>query len=189
MSVYNNFKGLPYVPYKLINYLAENNDRLFQLLKYPSTDALSKPKLSFEEKMDLIYADVDNEVDKHIFLKPLVGDEMTNAESQLRIYKTTITPIDKMSAVVNYRFDFITGDKISLVEDEGVLCSRLDLMETEILNTLNGADIFGTGGFQFSRGLSTADKQMFALSNSKGFFGTYIIMSVRWFDTNSDKCS
>jgi hypothetical protein len=26
------------------------------------------------------------------------------------------------------------------------------------------------------------------MSNSKGFFGTYLIMSVRWFDTTTDKC-
>jgi hypothetical protein len=187
--MYNNFENLPTVPYKLINYLAEHNDRLFKLLKYPSSDALDKPNLTFEEKLELLYTDVDNEVDKHIFLKPLVGDEMTNAESQIRIYKSSIKPLSKQDAVVSYRFDFITGDKISLVYDDGIPCPRLDLLETEILNTFNGVDLFGTGEFQFSRDLDTTDKQIFAMSNSKGFFGTYLIMSVRWVDVSTKGCS
>lgn len=187
-AVYNNFKDLPKVPYKLITYLAEHNDRLFKLLKYPTEDALDMPNLTFDEKLELLYVDEGTEVDKNIFLKPLIGDEMTDANSQIRIYKHAISPINAMSAVVNYRFDFITGNKISLVYDEGIPCPRLDLMEAEILDTFNGVDIFGTGEFQFSRDLSTSDKELFAMSNSKGFFGTYLIMSVRWIDTTTDTC-
>lgn len=187
--MYNNFDDIPYVPYKLINYLAEKNDRLFKLLKYPSSDALEQPNLTLDEKLDLLYVDEGNEVDKHIFLKPLVGDEMTNAESQIRIYKSGIKPLSKQDAVVSYRFDFITGDKISTVRDNGIPCQRIDLLESEILKTFNGVDLFGTGEFQFSRDLDTTDKQMFAMSNSKGFFGTYLIMSVRWVDVSTKECS
>lgn len=187
-AVYNNFTELPQVPYKLITYLAENNDRLFKLLKYNTPDALDMPDLTFDEKLDLLYVDEGSDADKRLFLKPLIGDEMTDADSQIRIYKTSVSPINAMNAVVSYRFDFITGNKISLVYDNGIPCPRLDLLETEILNTFNGVDLFGTGEFQFSRDLSTTDKQVFAMSNSKGFFGTYLVMSVRWFDTTTDKC-
>ena len=57
---------------------------------------------------------------------------------------------------------------------------RSDVIESELLNTLNGVDLFGTGKFQFNRDLATADKQILTLSNSKNFFGSILIMSVRW---------
>ena len=85
-----------------------------------------------------------------------------------------------MVSVINYRFDIITGSKISLIYDDGIPCSRLDVIESELLNTLNGVDLFGTGKFQFNRDLATADKQILTLSNSKNFFGSILIMSVRW---------
>jgi hypothetical protein len=185
-QTFNKFVSLPSVPYKIIAYLAENNDRLFKVLYYNDIDALSKPNLTLEQKMDMIYVDEGKEVEKHLFLKPLVGEEMVDSQSQLRIYKYAISPIDAMSAVVNYRFDIITGSKISLVYDEDILCSRLDIIESEILNTLNGIDLFGTGYFQFNRDLSTQDKQILTLSNSKNFFGSILIMSIRWINLEGD---
>jgi hypothetical protein len=53
---------------------------------------------------------------------------------------------------------------------------------------LNGVDLFGTGKFQFNRDLSTQDKQILTLSNSKNFFGSILFMSVRWVDIQGDDC-
>ena len=61
-------------------------------------------------------------------------------------------------------------------------------IESELLNALNGIDLFGTGKFQFNKDLSTQDKQILTLSNSKNFFGSIVIMSVRWFDAQGDEC-
>ena len=185
---FNNFTSLPSVPYKIIAYLAEHNQRLFKLLYYQDSDALSKPDLTFEQIIDMIYVDEGKESDKHIFLKPLIGDEMVESATQLRLYKYGISPTDSMVSVINYRFDIITGSKISLVYDDGIPCNRLDIIETELLNTLNGVDLFGTGKFQFNRDLSTTDKQILTLSNSKNFFGSILIMSVRWVSIQGDSC-
>ena len=186
--IYNNFTDMPSVPYKIITYLAENNDRIFKLLKYPTKDALDNPDLTLDEKLDLLYVDEGSEADKNLFMKPMNGDEMTDAQSQIRLYKYSIKPVSAQEAIIGYKFDFITGNKISMVYDNGIPCPRLDLLEAEILKTFNGTDLFGTGDFQFSRDLDTQDKEQFAMSNSKGFFGTYLIMSVRWFDTTTEEC-
>lgn len=179
---FNKYTSLPSVPYKIISYLAQNNDKIFKALYYRESDAFEQPDLTLEQKLDMIYVDEGKEIDKHLFMKPLIGEEMIDSATQLRIYKYAMSPSDAMVSVINYRFDIITGSKISLVYDDGIPCSRLDIIETELLNTLNGVDLFGTGKFQFNRDLSTNDKQILTLSNSKNFFGSFLIMSVRWMD-------
>ena len=186
--VFNKYTSLPSVPYKIISYLAQNNEKIFKALYYQGSDALEQPDLTLEQKLDMIYVNEGKEVDKNIFLKPLIGEEMIDSVTQLRLYKYSISPTDNMTSVINYRFDIITGSKISLIYNDGIPCSRLDLIESELLNTLNGVDLFGTGKFQFNKNLSHDDKQILTLSNSKNFFGSILIMSVMWFDSNGETC-
>lgn len=185
---FNKFTTLPSVPYKILSYLAENNERIFKALYYQGSDALDQPNLTLEQKLDMIYVDEGKEIDKHLFLKPLIGEEMIDSVTQLRLYKYGISPTDAMTSVITYRFDIITGSKVSLIYDDNIPVSRLDFIETELLNTLNGIDLFGTGKFQFNRDLSTQDKQILTLSNSKNFFGSILLMSVRWIDIQGDDC-
>lgn len=185
---FNKFTTLPSVPYKILSYLAENNERIFKALYYQGSDALNQPDLTLEQKLDMIYVDEGKEIDKHLFLKPLIGEEMIDSVTQLRLYKYGISPTDAMTSVITYRFDIITGSKVSLIYDDNIPVSRLDFIETELLNTLNGIDLFGTGKFQFNRDLSTQDKQILTLSNSKNFFGSILLMSVRWIDIQGDDC-
>lgn len=185
---FNKFTTLPSVPYKILSYLAENNERIFKALYYQGSDALDQPDLTLEQKLDMIYVDEGKEIDKHLFLKPLIGEEMIDSVTQLRLYKYGISPTDAMTSVITYRFDIITGSKVSLIYDDNIPVSRLDFIETELLNTLNGIDLFGTGKFQFNRDLSTQDKQILTLSNSKNFFGSILLMSVRWIDIQGDDC-
>lgn len=185
---FNKFTTLPSVPYKILSYLAENNERIFKALYYQGSDALDQPDLTLEQKLDMIYVDEGKEIDKHLFLKPLIGEEMIDSVTQLRLYKYGISPTDAMTSVITYRFDIITGSKVSLIYDDNIPVSRLDFIETELLNTLNGIDLFGTGKFQFNRDLSTQDKQILTLSNSKNFFGSILLMSVRWIDVQGDDC-
>ena len=180
------YTNIQFVPYKIISYLAEHNQRLFKALYYNTSDALSRPDLTLQQIINMIYVDEGIESDKHIFLKPLIGDEMTDSTTQLRVYKYGMTPNDSMVSTINYRFDVITGSKISIIYDNGIPCSRLDVIEAELLDSLNGLDLFGTGKFQFNRDLSTSDKQILTLSNSKNFFGSLMILSVRW--VNIDNC-
>ena len=185
---FNKFTTLPSVPYKILSYLAENNERIFKALYYQGSDALDQPDLTLEQKLDMIYVDEGKEIDKHLFLKPLIGEEMIDSVTQLRLYKYGISPTDAMTSVITYRFDIITGSKVSIIYNDNIPISRLDFIETELLNTLNGIDLFGTGKFQFNRDLSTQDKQILTLSNSKNFFGSILLMSVRWVDIQGDDC-
>lgn len=188
--VFNKFTTLPSVPYKILSYLAENEKckDIFKVLYYQGSDALSQPDLTLEQKLDMIYVDEGKEIDKHLFMKPLIGEEMVDSVTQLRLYKYSMTPVDSMTTVVTYRFDIVTGSKVSLIYDKNIPMTRLDFIESQLLNNLNGVDLFGTGKFQFNRDLSTQDKQILTLSNSKNFFGSILLMSVRWVDIQGDDC-
>ena len=56
MGMYNNFLSMPYIPYRIIEYLAYNNENIWKILKYNTYDCLSEENLTFEEKMSLIWS-------------------------------------------------------------------------------------------------------------------------------------
>lgn len=175
---YNNYRDVPKFPYLIFSYLMEN-DNLFKLLKYDTADALSKPNLTIDEKREMLYVDNENkdETQFNVFLKPLVSDELTKQCTQLRIYKTNIAPTNRLMSVLAYRFDTIIGSKMGLIYDEDdIPCSRVDRIESEILSTLNGADI-GIGRFSFDREVSRLCSANLGISNSKTFYGSSIVMA------------
>ncbi len=185
----NTFNSMPQIPYQILTYLIDNNENLFKLLKYNSTDALQKDDLTKKEKIALLYTEVGQEDDYHIFLKPLIGEEMTDSVTQLRLYKARITPTTNLKAVLNYEFDIVVGTKTNLVYDNnGIPCSRLDMIESEIINSLCGTSMFGVGGFQFNRELSNLCVQNTGLSNSKSFFGSSFVLACNWVEVDENGC-
>lgn len=185
----NTFNSMPQIPYQILTYLIDNNENLFKLLKYNSTDALQKDDLTKKEKIALLYTEVGKEDDYHIFLKPLIGEEMTDSVTQLRLYKARITPTTNLKAVLNYEFDIVVGTKTNLVyDDNGIPCSRLDMIESEIINSLCGTSMFGVGGFQFNRELSNLCVQNTGLSNSKSFFGSSFVLACNWVEVDENGC-
>lgn len=185
----NMFTDMPQIPYRILVYLIEHNENLFKLLKYNTPYALDESNLSKEEKIALLYTNTGREIDYHIFFKPLIGEEMTDSSTQLRLYKARITPSTNLKAVLNYEFDIVVGTKTDLVYDEeGIPCSRLDLIEHEIIDTLCGIDEFGVGGFQFSRELSNLCVQNTGLSNSKAFFGSSFVLACNWVEVDEYEC-
>lgn len=185
----NTFNSMPQIPYQILTYLIDNNENLFKLLKYNSTDALQKDDLTKKEKIALLYTEVGQEDDYHIFLKPLIGEEMTDSVTQLRLYKARITPTTNLKAVLNYEFDIVVGTKTNLVyDDNGIPCSRLDMIESEIINSLCGTSMFGVGGFQFNRELSNLCVQNTGLSNSKSFFGSSFVLACNWVEVSENGC-
>lgn len=185
----NTLRPISKIPYKIFVYLIENNERLWKLLKYNSIDALSKPNLTKKEKIDLLYTEKGKEIDYHVFFKPLIGEEMTESSTQLRFYKAKISPDTTLDAIVVYKFDILVGSKTNLVYDEdGIPCSRLDLIEAEVIDTLNGFNDIGIGGLLFDRELSNLCVQNTGLSNSKNFFGSSFGLACHWIEINNYGC-
>lgn len=180
--LFNHYEFMPYIPYKIVEYLATNNENLWKILKYNDYECLSKPNLTFEEKIAMIWNREGNQQDFSIFFSQLVENMIPDSKSILKIFKVLTTPRDTIRAVGSYEFDILYGGKIALVEYNGIPCNRGDVVEAEILKTLNGADVGGVGMLQFNTKLSTASRSSLNLGNSKTFTGTSLVLSVELSD-------
>ena len=184
--MYNSMKALPYIPYKILSYLATQDEILWKLLKYNDYDALSKPNLTFKEKMSLIWRNGPQE--KYgVFLTNLIEDAMAESKCIMKVYNQYIHASDPYLGTVVYAFDFLYGGQMSLVEYDGVPVSRGDLFVNRILATLNGAYVGGVGKLSFDEDMSRYDLSRSVIGNSKTFTGIQLFMSVLVGDTGEDE--
>lgn len=188
-QAYTSFKEVPQFPYKIIEVFLTSNEEMvekfWKLLKYVDVDALEKPNLTYEEKIDMIWNGDSVEQKYNIFLKPLIGSSLDTAEAQtqLRLYRYTISPNTRLEAVIAFEADFITNEKTCLVYQDGILCERTDLMETMFLDIINGRDIgIGNGVLTFNREMSRSCSSQLNIGNSKTFFGRSLIFALDFVD-------
>jgi len=185
MALYNQFSHMPYVPYRVLEYLAENNDIIWKLLKYQTKDALSKPNLTLDEKLALIWSG-DSDQDKYsVFLTRLIENAILDAKTILKIYKINTIPTDHIKANVSYEFDILHGSKLAIVEYNGIICNRADVFETELLKTLNGVYVGGIGTLQFNKQKSNWDSSNYNLGDSKTYEGTSLILTTQMGDVKN----
>lgn len=188
-QAYTSFKEVPQFPYKIIEIFLTSDEEMvekfWKLLKYVDVDALEKPNLTYEEKIDMIWNGDSVEQKYNIFLKPLIGSSLDTAEAQtqLRLYRYTISPNTRLEAVIAFEADFITNEKTCLVYQDGILCERTDLMETMFLDIINGRDIgIGNGVLTFNREMSRSCSSQLNIGNSKTFFGRSLIFALDFVD-------
>lgn len=195
---YNNFIPMPQIPYKIVERLAlvENSSAqsIWKLLKYATVDALSKPNLTFDEKMDMIWSpDKPNASQENlfsVFLKPLVASALNEAEEQiqLRIFRPKTKPNTTIEASLVYQFDIITQEMCCQVYDaENFLVERTDLIEAYLLDCLNGADIgIGTSFLTFdNRMMSGYIGSSLSINNSKSLFGRSLFLGLNYINATS----
>jgi hypothetical protein len=188
MSVYNRFNQLPYVPYQIISYLAEQNDRIFKLLKYNDIDALNKPNLTMEQKRQLIWDGQDDMENYNIFLTNVQPNEEIKNRTIMKVYRYNMEPDNQVSAIACYRFDILFGSKIPLVTYNGITCNRGDVIEMEIMRSLNGEDVAGVGFLQYNNQLTTLCSSQVGIGNNYTFTGLTIVMGTNITDIEAGGC-
>lgn len=176
--MYNSMSRLPSIPYNIIVALATSElaEDLWKMIKYNSYDALSKPNLTFEEKLSYIWKEGPQE-NYGLFLTNLVEDAIAESKCIFKCYNYYIHANNLYSGVTVYAFDFLYGGKMSLVEKNGIPVSRGDLFINTILRTLNGKDIGGVGKLTFFEDMSRYDYARSIIGNSKTFTGVQIYLS------------
>lgn len=188
---FNQLNSLSQIPYKIVETLAKsNNNNLWKALYYPDYDCLSKKDLTINKKLNLIWKNQNDENSYRIFLKPLVSSELDEAMTQLRINKVNISPIDRYESIVLYEFMILTGEKISLIEDEdGIPVPRIDYIEQELIKELNGKDIgVGSGFLEFNKELSRNIQSNLSVNNGKTAYGTSLIMGLNLVELGDNTC-
>lgn len=180
---YNIFSNMPYIPYNIISYLAQssNGDNIFKILYYNTYDCLSKPNLTLSQKMGMIWKNNDNQEDYNIYLTYLVGDMQLESKTILKLYQYKNAPIHKNLATLTYAFDILMGQKIAMIDYNGIPVNRIEALEYEILKCLNGKDIGGSGYIQFNQDLDGGglDSARFNIGNNSTFTGVSLLMSVQ----------
>ena len=187
MAMYNDFISMPFIPYRIIEYLAYNNENLWKILKYNTYDCLSEDNLTFEEKMSLIWSHEANQEDYRIFFTALVENLIPTSETMIKIYKEIVIPRSTVNAVAGYEIDILYGGKISLIEYNGVPCNRGDVCEAEILSTLNGVEIGGVGRLEFNTRKLSSAKSMNNIGDNKSFTGNSLLLAIDISDIGDDE--
>ncbi len=187
--MYNSLTALPFIPYKIMEYLANNDEIIWKMLKYNSYDALSKPNLTFEEKMELVWKNGDPQDKYSVFLTNLVEDAIPKSRCIFKNYQYYIHAKELYTSTVVYSFDFLYGGKMALVEYNKIPVSRGDLFINRILTVLNGAYVGGIGKLTFLDDMSRYNLGKSIIGNSKTFTGVQLFMSVMVGDTGEqDEC-
>lgn len=184
--MYNSMSMLPNIPYNILTYLAKEEQILWKLLAYNSYDALSKPDLTFSEKMDLIWKEGPQEP-YSVFMTNIIDDAIPESKTILKIYNYYIHAKDLYLAPTVYAFDILYGPKMSLVEYNGIPVSRADLFVNRILTLLNGVEVGGVGKLVFFDDMSRYDLGRTVIGNSKTFTGYQLFLSVNVGDTGKDE--
>lgn len=184
------------IPYIIIEKLAlsETNisQKIWKLLKYTTTDALGKPNLTFEEKMEMVWTpDKQNSTQQNlftVFLKPLISSSLNTDESQtqLKIFRNTINALDQYSSVINFEFNVIVNEMASMVYNENnILVEKTDLLESLLLDELQGLDLgVGSSSLMFTRISGGICDSQLSINNGKSLYGRSFIMALRYFNNS-----
>lgn len=176
--MYNSLLQLPYIPYKILEYLATspNAENIWKMLKYNDYNALENPNLTIEEKMDFIWRNGGQEK-YSVFLTSLIEDAIPESKCIMKIYDYYIHADEIYNSTVVYAFDFLFGGNMALVNYNGYPVNRWDLFVHEIMSTLNGVYVGGVGKLSFFSQQSRYDLGRTIIGNSKTYTGGQIFMS------------
>ena len=184
--MFNSMSRLPQIPYKILTYLAQEEQILWKLLAYDGYDALSKPNLTFSQKMDLVWKEGPQEPFS-VFMTNIVDDAIPESKTILKVYNYYIHARELYLAPTVYAFDILYGPKMSLVDYNGIPVSRADLFVNRILTLLNGVYVDGVGKLMFYDDLSRYDLGRSVIGNSKTFTGYQLFLSVNVGDSGIEE--
>lgn len=188
--MFNQLTSMPYIPYRIIAHLAQDvkaND-LWKLLKYNTEDALSKPNLTLEEKLSLVCKNNSDQNKYGFFLTRLVENEQTIERTIIKLYKVNTVPNNRLQAICPYSFDIVTGAKTVVVDYNGIPCSRLDVIESILSQSLNGVDVGGVGFLEYNRELNRICGAVYGIGNNTSYIGQSVVFAVRVSGLDDRQC-
>lgn len=177
MIMYNTLEQLPYLAYRIINYLF-SNETIWKILGYDTYDCLEKGNLTEDEKVDLIWTKGEQSK-KNVFLTPMEIAIIDNSKTVIKLYDYQIVPENHLSAIVCMRFEILYIGESAMIDYNGYPCSRLAVIKTELMKSLNGCDIGGVGKLEFNNMLSRWCGSTQSLGNNKNVVGDTLTFALR----------
>lgn len=134
-----------------VEYLMNNSEDIWKLLKYTDNTPLENDNLTKQEKRSLIYNGQDDTTQFRVFLDRGQDDALTEAQCILKVSPYTIHPIDYTNGKVSVLFEVYCGYKINHIIAADYYTTRVDCMIKNLILTLNGADITGLGRISLNK--------------------------------------
>lgn len=176
--LYNSYETVPYIAYNIVNHLLKN-EVIWKILKYDDYDALSKDDLTDDEKIDMIWRGQENQEDYNVFLTPMEVDIIDDSKTRLKIYDYMIVGQNKDIGILLMRFNILCFNKSTMIEYNGIPCSRLTVMKAELLKELNGADVGGVGVMEMNNELQRYCGSTQDSGNNKNVIGDTLTMALQ----------
>lgn len=188
--MYNSMSGLPYIPYRIMVYLAKSTDPMaeifWKLLAYKDYKALNHDALTFDQKIKLVWASGKQD-NYSVFLTNLIEDAMAESKQIVKVYQYYIHASELYTSTVVYSFDCLYGGQMSLVEYDEIPVNRGDLFINCILTLLNGVEVGGVGKLKFLEDASRYSAARSTIGNSKTFTGVQLYMAVDVGDVGTEE--
>lgn len=186
---FNTFERLSEVPNKIVMEYLWKNENIWKLLYYtldenknPIPKPLEMKNLTAKQKRDLIYQGVGDIKNYRVFFTMFPQNEEINDQiQQLRIYRSRILPSNAFRSGVAWKFDLPCHFGVQTIIVDNIVRNRADVLQEEILKTLNGVEIGGVGALQFNYDMDSriSDRSDFIKFNIQ-FSGHSFTMSCNW---------
>ena len=194
---FNTFKNISKVPYTVVMDYLFYNENIWKLIYYtvdedgkPIARPLERPSLTSKQKRSLIYNGIDDVNKYRVFLSNVpISEEVTGQVQQIRIYRDRVLPKDAFMSNATWTIELPCHNAISTIIVDNIIVNRVDLLQEEILETLNGKEIGGIGTLIFSDDSPQrmSDRSDFVRFNTQ-FSGYVFNMSCNWNGNRGGMC-
>lgn len=194
IEVYNKFNALKNGIEKISDYLVENSQDLFKLLKYikPTDMPLSMPDLTNSEKAEMICSDaiqmydINSTTKKNIIYQIDVDEAYWIAEPQIRMEIGNFFARDSYRGYAEINFQIVVPNKQRLFTNgANTLADRSVAIALELIRLLNGAEIPDAGFYSclfMNRGVNDGAGRTtgaFRQTLNSGYSGFFLTFAVR----------
>lgn len=150
---YAQYDGFDSYSYKLIEYLMNNDETVWRLLKYKTPDAWNEslnPNLTKEQKGALIYNGTDDASKFNVFLDMGAPEVITREDCIIRISPHSIFPENRVIGTISVIFEVYCHYHINTMSNYK---TRIDMITSRFLKVFNGISIpeLGIGKLFFDR--------------------------------------
>ena len=138
---YNDYSMTRDLPTLIVNYLFNNNQNIWKLLKY-SENPLDKKDLTNKEKAEMICQSSFNTEEFNVLFQKYTVDAIIKAKSQIRVFIDDISSYGRTDALVRIIFQVIVNNNEMMITTPYSKNDKRDVaIMQEIVKTLNGVKL------------------------------------------------
>lgn len=172
---YAQYEGFDSLSYECIKYLMDNDEVIWKLLFYNTSDAWNRANLTKEQKISLIYDGSDNTANFRVFADQGQPDVETAEQCQIRISPHSIFPDNRVIGTTSLILECYSHYKINHLSNYR---TRIDMITKRFIQVFNGVTINGLVGNLFFDRMGSESNRM-EWGGQQPFKGRWIIMSAK----------